>query len=174
MIGKEVAMAAKLNKGISSTEPKELTVTGPERFLAPLEEMERWMEDAFRRPFFAPSWMPRLKLPEIMGEVSPSVDIFEDGSDVVVKAEVPGMKKEDIEVNLTPDTITITGQKKGETKIEKKDFYRLECSFGSFCRKLRLPSDTLTDRAKASFKDGILEVRIPKSPTAKSRKIAID
>ena len=167
-------MSAKLNKETMKKEPKEMTVVEPQRFLAPFEDMERWFEEAFRRPFFGPSWLPRLKFPEIMGEVSPSVDIFEDDNDVVVKAEVPGTRKEDIELNLTEDTITISGHKKEEEKVEKKDFYRLERSFGSFTRKLRLPTDILTDKAKASFKDGVLEVRIPKSPTAKSKKIPID
>jgi HSP20 family protein len=167
-------MSAKLNKEAVSREPRELTVSEPRHFLAPFEEMERWFEEAFRRPFLGPSWMPRIKFPEMMGEVSPSVDIFEDGNNVVVKAEVPGMKKENIEVSLTQDTITISGQKKEEEKIEKKDFYRLERSFGSFTRKLRLPADIVTDKAKASFKDGVLEVRIPKSPTATSKKITID
>ncbi|HLO27459.1 MAG TPA: Hsp20/alpha crystallin family protein [Geobacteraceae bacterium] len=167
-------MSAKLNKEAVKREPRELTVSEPHRFLTPFEDMERWFEEAFRRPFLGPSWMPRIKLPEIMGEVSPSVDIFEDGNNVVVKAEVPGMKKEEIEVNLTQDTITISGHKKEEEKVEKKDFYRLERTFGSFTRKLRLPSDILTDKAKATFKDGVLEVRIPKSPTARAKKIAID
>ena len=167
-------MSAKLNKEEEKKEPRELTLSEPHRLLTPFEDMERWFEEAFRKPFFAPSWMPRIRLPEMMGEVSPSVDIFEDGNSVVVKAEVPGMRKEDIEVNLTQDTITISGHKKEEEKVEKKDFYRLERSFGSFTRKLRLPTDILTDKAKASFKDGVLEVRIPKSPTAKSKKIPID
>jgi HSP20 family protein len=167
-------MSAKLNKDAPGKEPRELSVTGPSRFLTPFEDMERWFEDTFRRPFLGPSWIPRIRMPDIMGEVYPSVDIFEDGNDVVVKAEVPGMKKEEIEVNLSLDTITISGQKNEETKVDKKDFYRLERTFGSFSRKLRLPADILTDKARASFKDGVLEVRIPKSPTAKSRKIAID
>lgn len=167
-------MSAKLHKETARKEPRELTPVEPQRFRAPFEEMERFFEEAFRRPFFAPSWMPRIKLPEMMGEVSPSVDIFEDGNDVVVKAEVPGMRKDDIDVNLTQDTITISGQKAAEEKVERKDFYRLERTFGSFTRKLRLPADIQTEKARASFKDGVLEVRIPKSPTAKARKIAID
>jgi HSP20 family protein len=167
-------MSAKLNKETEKREPRELTVSEPRHFLTPFEDMERWFEEAFRRPFFGPSWMPRIRMPDIMGEVSPMVDIFEDGTDVVVKAEVPGIKKENIEVNLTQDTITISGQKTEEEKVEKKDFYRLERSFGSFTRKLRLPSDIQSDKARASFKDGVLEVRIPKSATAKAKKIAID
>ena len=167
-------MSAKLNKDAIKKEPGELTVSGPGHFLSPFEEMERWFEESFRRPFFAPSWMPRLKFPEMAGEASLAVDIFEDGNSVVVKAEVPGMKKEDIEVNLAQDIITISGHKKEEEKIERKDFYRLERSFGSFTRKLRLPADIQADKAKATFKDGILEVRIPKSATAAARKINID
>ena len=168
-------MTAKLNKDTAKKEPREMAVVEPPRFLAPFEDMERWFEEAFRRPFFGPSWMPRLKVPEIMGgDVSTSVDIFEEGDTVVVKAEVPGMRKDDIEVNLTEDTITISGQKNAEEKVEKKDFYRLERSFGSFYRKLRLPADIQTDKAKASFKDGVLEVRIPKSPLSKTKKITID
>jgi HSP20 family molecular chaperone IbpA len=104
------------------------------------------------------------------------VDIFEDGNDVVVKAELPGMKKEDIDVNISDDVITISGEKKSEEKVEKKDYYRLERSYGSFTRTLRLPAETQTDKAKASFKDGILEVRMPKTEAAlqKTKKISID
>lgn len=167
-------MSAKLNKEPLKKEPRELTVTGPSHFLSPFEEMERWFEESFRRPFFAPAWMPRIKFPEMAGEASLAVDIFEDGNNVVVKAEVPGMKKEDIEVNLTQDTITISGQKNAEEKVERKDFYRVERTFGSFTRKLRLPADIQTDKAKATFKDGVLEVRIPKTSTAATRKISID
>jgi HSP20 family protein len=172
---KEIIMSAKLNKETTKKEPREMTVVETPRFLTPFEDMERWFEEAFRRPFFGPSWMPRLKLPEVMGgEVSTSVDIFEEGDNVVVKAEVPGLKKDDIEVNLTEDTITITGQKKSEERVERKDYYRLERSFGSFTRKLRLPADIQTDKAKATFRDGVLEVRIPKAPSAKAKKIIID
>ncbi len=169
-------MAAKLIKDAEKREQQDLSVSEPHRFLTPLEDMERWFEEAFRRPFFGPSWMPRIRLPEIMGEVSPSVDIFEDGNDVVVKAEVPGMKKENIEVNLTQNTITISGQKKEEEKVEKKDFYRVERTFGSFTRKLHLPTDIQTDKAKASFRDGVLEVRIPKTTEAvqKVKKITVE
>jgi HSP20 family protein len=106
----------------------------------------------------------------------PTVDIFEDGNDVVVKAELPGMKKDDIEVNISDDVITISGEKKTEDKVEKKDYYRLERSFGAFTRTLQLPAETQTDKAKASFKDGILEVRIPKTTAAvqKVKKVTVD
>ncbi len=156
---------------------KEVVKVEPSKALSPFEELERRVEEFFRRPFsiFGPTWWPRLRFPEFE-EMSPSVDIFEEGDDVVVKAELPGMKKEDIEVKLTDNTITISGEKKKEEKVEKKDYYRLERSYGSFCRSFSLPSEIQTDKAKAQFKDGILEVRIPKSEEAKKkeRKLMIE
>lgn len=156
-------MAKKTSKAIVKVEPS--------KALSPFEELERRIEDFFRRPFsiFGPTWWPRLRLPEFE-EITPSVDIFEEAEDVVVKAELPGMKKEDIEVKLTDNTITISGEKKKEEKVEKKDYYRLERSYGSFCRTFSLPVEVQTDKAKAQFKDGILEVRIPKSEEAKRKE----
>lgn len=124
---------------------------------------------------FGPSWLPRVKFPE-MGVVTPDVDIFEDGNDVVVKAEMPGMKKENIEVNLTDDMITVSGEKKKEEKVEKKDYYRVERSYGSFTRSFKLPKDVESDKAKATFKDGVLEIRVPKTAEAisKEKKIPIE
>lgn len=152
-------------------ESKELVKVEPVKSLSPLEEMERRFEDLFRRPFslLGPSWFPRLRMPE-MEELSPSVDILEEGGDVVIKAELPGMKKEDIDVKLTDNTIAISGEKKKEEKVEKKDFYRMERSYGSFTRSFSLPSEVQTDKVKAQFKDGILEIRIPKTEEAKKKE----
>jgi HSP20 family protein len=116
-----------------------------------------------------PSWWPRFRMPE-MEEVSPKVDIFQEGDNFVVKAEVPGLKKEEIEVNLTDDMITISGEKKKEEKLEKKDYYRMERSYGSFTRSFRLPKGVQTDKAKATFNDGVLEVKVPKTEEAKKKE----
>ena len=134
------------------------------------QEMERRFEDFVRRPFpLLPSWMPRLNMQE-MEEVSPSVDIFIEGDDVVVKAELPGMKKEDIDVNLTEDTITISGEKEKEEKVEKKDYHRFERSYGYFTRSFSLPAEVQTEKASAKFKGGVLEMRIPKTEEAKKKE----
>jgi len=156
---------------MAGKESKEIVKTEPARALSPLEEMERRFEDLFRRPFsiMEPSWWPRLRMPE-MEEVSAKVDIFEEGDNFVVKAEIPGLKKEDIEVNLTGDMITISGEKKKEEKVEKKDYYRVERSYGSFSRSFRLPKEVQTDKAKATFKDGVLEVKVPKTEEAKKKE----
>ncbi len=142
----------------------------PSRALSPFQEMERWMDETFRRPFslFGPMWWPRLRFPE-MEEFSQSVDVFEEGDVVVVKAEAPGMSKEDLDVRLDGNTITISGQKKAEKKVEEKGYYRRESSYGSFYRSFRLPTEVQTDKAKATFKEGILEVRVPKTEEAKKK-----
>lgn len=152
-------------------ETKELVKAEPTSALSPFVEMERMFEEFFRRPFslIGPSWLPRLGLLE-REEISPTVDIFEEGGDVVVKTELPGMKREDIDVNITNDTITISGEKKKEEKVERKDYYRLERSHGSFTRSFRMPTEVQTDKAKANFKDGVLEVRIPKTEEAKKKE----
>jgi len=156
---------------------KEVVKAEPAHAVSPFEEMEKRFEEFFRRPFsmFGPSWLPRVKFPE-MGVMSPDVDIFEDGNDVVVKAEMPGMKKENIDVNLTNDMITVSGEKKKEEKVEKKDYYRVERSYGSFTRSFRLPKEVQSDKAKATFKDGVLELRVPKTAEAisKEKKIPIE
>jgi HSP20 family protein len=156
---------------------KEVVKAEPARAVSPFEDMEKRFEEFFKRPFsmFGPSWMPRMKFPE-MGVISPEMDIFEDGNDVVVKAEMPGIKKEDIEVNLTDDTVTVSGEKKKEEKVEKKDYYRVERSYGSFSRSFRLPKEVQSDKAKATFKDGVLEIRVPKTAEAisKEKKLTIE
>ncbi|MBE9502586.1 MAG: Hsp20/alpha crystallin family protein [Proteobacteria bacterium] len=150
---------------------KELIRTEPSRLPSTFEEMESLFDQAFRRPFslLGHPWWTRIGFPE-MEAMSPSVDIFREGNNVVVKAEIPGMTKEDINVTLTEDKITISGEKKKEEKVEKKDYYRYESSEGSFCRSFHLPEDVQTDKAKAKFKNGVLEIKIPMTEEAKKRE----
>jgi len=148
-----------------------LVKTEPSRAISPFEEAEKWFEEIFRRPIsmFGPSWFPRFRMPEVE-PVSPSVDIFKDGDDIVVKAEIPGMRKDDLDVSITDDTVSISGKKRKEEKIEKKDYYRYERSEGSFCRNFHLPDGVKSDDAKAKFEDGVLEIRIPLTAEAKKKK----
>jgi HSP20 family protein len=150
---------------------KELVKIEPTKALSPIEEMESWFGDFFRRPFsfMRPSWFPGFRMPEIE-EITLSVDVFEEKDEVVVKAELPGMDKEDIDVKLTDDMITISGEKKKEEKVEKKNYYRMERSYGSFTRSLRLPAEVQTEKASAKFKEGVLEIRIPKTEEAKKKE----
>jgi len=166
-------MAEKKKK--TGKEEKALAPYQPSKWLSPFERMEDMFESFFRRPFGRP-FLPSLpKWFEEM-EPSPSADIFEEGDDVVVKTELPGMEKDNIDINLTDNTITISGEKKKEEKVEKKNYYHLERSYGSFSRSFSLPSEVQADKAKATFKNGLLEVRIPKTEEAKKKaqKIKIE
>jgi HSP20 family protein len=156
---------------MAKQEPKELVKAELLRAPSPFEAMEGWFEDAFRRPFplLSPSWLPKLRVAE-MEELMPSVDVFEESDEVVVKAELPGMKKEDIDVSMTDNAISISGEKKKEEKVERKNYYREERSYGSFTRSFRFPVEVQTDKAKANFKEGILEIRIPKTEEAKKKE----
>jgi HSP20 family protein len=130
-----------------------------------MREMERMMEDTFRRPFMGFDWpIFRHLLPEMgrTGEFAPVVDMYEEGNEVVVKAELPGIKKENVKVNLVENTLTITGEKATEEKVERKDFLRLERTHGTFNRTLTLPEGLKVDQAHAAFNDGVLEIRIPR------------
>ena len=141
-------------------------------------EMERFMEDTFHRPFMGLSMMPfRHFIQEFgsWGEFSPSVDIYEESGNVLVRAELPGMKREDINLQFVDNTLVISGEKRSEQRVEEKDYLRLERSHGSFRRSLLLPDDIDVDHAKASLKEGILEVRIPKIEGKHAvRKIAVE
>lgn len=150
-------------------EKGELEIQRPMHWLSPFERMEDLFEDLYRRPFGSRFFTG---LPSIFekGELSPSVDIYEEDGNIVLKAELPGMDKKDVEVNLTESSITISGEKKREEKTEKKDYYRYESSYGSFSRSFNLPKEVQTDKAKASFKDGVLKITIPKTEEAKKKE----
>ena len=119
-----------------------------------------------------PSLLSRLRMPE-MEEIVPSIDMFEEKNQVVIKAELAGMKKEDIDISLTDSTITLSGEKRKEEKVEQKNYYRKERSQGSFKRSFRLPAEVKTDRATANFKDGVLEIRLPKTEKAIKQKVKV-
>lgn len=165
-------------KSVKSGAHETLPVTTLEkRILSSINEMERMIEDTFQRPFFGMSTLPfRHLLHELgsFGEITPSVDIYEQKGEVVVKAELPGMKREDVTVKLIDNNLIIAGEKKTEGKVERKDYLRVERSHGSFNRTLSLPEGIDAERISANFKDGILEVRVPiKEGKGTTREITV-
>jgi len=127
------------------------------------EEMNRFFDDFFgeqRRGLAEGAWLP-------------SVDVSETDSELMVRAELPGMSHEDIEINVQDNILTLKGEKKQEKKEEKENFHRLERSYGSFSRSFSLPAGVKPDDIKATFKDGVLQVTMPKVEEAKPKKIAI-
>jgi HSP20 family protein len=135
-------------------------------------DMDRMMEDFFgwrARPWWPERWFRT----EGMELTAPAVDFYEEKDDIVVKAELPGIDKNNIEVNLTDHMLTIKGEKKKEDEFKEENYYRSERYYGSFVRTLELPKDVHTDKVKASFKDGILEVRLPKTEEAKAKEVKV-
>jgi HSP20 family protein len=158
------------------TPAKESKAVTPRRSIMDLgrweRDMDRMMEDFFGRR--TRHWWPErwFRGDELERRV-PLVDVFEDKDEIVVKAEIPGMDKDNIEVNLTDHTLTIKGEKKKEEEIKEENYYRAERSYGSFIRTVELPAEVHTDKVKANFKNGVLEVRMPKTEAAKAKEIKV-
>jgi HSP20 family protein len=154
-------------------ETKAVTPWRPFMDLARWErEMDRMMDDCFGRKT-RPWWPDRWFRTDELEIRAPPVDLFEEKDDIAVKAELPGMTKDDVEVNLTDHTLTIKGEKKKQEEIKEENYFRSERSYGSILRTLELPEDVHADKVKASFKNGILEVRLPKTEEAKSKEIKV-
>jgi HSP20 family protein len=104
---------------------------------------------------------------------SPALDVYQDKDHVFVKAELPGMKKEDIEITLHDGLLTLSGERKHESENKEGDSFRSERFFGRFHRSVALPSAVDAGKVKASYKDGILTVTLPKAEEAKPKQIEV-
>jgi len=107
------------------------------------------------------------------GAFFPSVDVKESDTDVIIQAELPGVDEKDISVTLSEDAVTIKGEKKEEREEKEKNYYYMERSYGSFHRVIPLAVEAESDKAKASFKNGVLNITIPKSQKAKAKGIKV-
>ncbi len=106
-------------------------------------------------------------------EWAPSLDLSETKDNFVVKAEVPGIDAKDIDISLTGDVLTIKGQKKHESEEKEEDYHLVERSYGSFSRSVRLPAEVESNKIKASYKNGILNITLPKSEKVKAKEVKI-
>ena len=104
---------------------------------------------------------------------APAVDIFEDQNEIVVKAELPGLKQEEIDIELTGDTLTLKGERKFEDTQRKDNYVRVERTYGSFQRSFTVGVPVQHDAVKASYKDGLLEIHLPKSEATKPKKVQV-
>ena len=95
---------------------------------------------------------------------TPEVEVYQRSNELVVRADLPGIKRDDIKVDITENAITIQGERRQEQETERGGVYRAEHTYGSFYRSIPLPDGAMTDQAKASFKDGVLEVTMPAPP----------
>lgn len=104
---------------------------------------------------------------------TPALDMHEDKDNVVVKVELPGMKKEDIDLSLHDGSLSISGERKSEQKFESAEVYRAERFVGRFQRTVALPAPVAVDKVKAQYKDGVLTVTLPKTEEAKPKQIDV-
>jgi len=113
------------------------------------------------------------RLPSVFSGWTPAVDLIETKDNVVVRAELPGMKREDIEVTLHEGALNIAGERKSDRKVEEGGLHRSERFFGRFQRTISLPAPVAADKVKADYKDGILTVTLPKTEEAKPKQIDV-
>jgi HSP20 family protein len=140
----------------------------------PMHALQRRINDIFD-DFWGGFQMPTLYWPGVaLNTFSPKVNVEESEKSIRVKAELPGMEEKDIEVTLTDDGLTISGEKKTEKEEKGKSFVRREMSYGSFQRTIALPAPVEANKVKASFKNGILEIELPVPEKARRQTQKID
>lgn len=127
------------------------------------KRLKKFFED-FDSPFFGGDWSVK---PFNSSVFTPRVDVTEDNENLYVHAEIPGVEKKDIKINVTGDVLTLSGEKKTEQRDEKKNYYRIERNYGSFSRSFTLPAEIKVDKISAEYNDGVLNITLPKTEEAK-------
>jgi HSP20 family protein len=164
-------MSKKEKEIVSTTESTSPIGTSPIVF----DDLDRWFDDFFSRRWpQAFDW----RLPFLGRELSisggfPKVDVIDHDDKIEIQAALPGVKKEDLDVSITENSITIRASTRQEEKKEGEHYYRREISRGEFQRTIAFPASVDGDQAKASFKDGILDITLPKTEVSKRKSIEI-
>ena len=138
-------------------------------FFALQHRMNRMFDDFFRGFDIEP-------LGHFIGESAfmPQMNISEDEKEIVVTAELPGIEEKDLDISVTKDALTIKGEKKTEAEDKKKNYHRIERSYGSFSRTIALPNGIDESKTEAELKKGILKIKIPKSPQAQPQQKKVE
>ena len=145
--------------------------------LTMFEEMDKVFDqllaDRWSKPLFG--GFPEMNNFRLRSEVRiPSVDVVEKNDNIIVRAEIPGVDKKDIEITLNANNLTLQGKSRQETKEDTEGYHRCEISTGSFRRTLTLPGDVDSNNVKATFTDGLLEITLPKTENGNHNKITIE
>lgn len=137
------------------------------------QEMERMMRNFFTSPLpmiRTPRWWMR----EFAPEFRPEVDLRETESELILAATVPGLTKDDIDINVTQDSVTISGERKMEEEKPEERYHVRQQSYGSFSVSYSLPCEVRPDDVKATYRHGVLEVRMPKAEETKPHKVSVE
>ena len=135
----------------------------------PFYSLQREMNSLFDNFFWGFDVAPRGSAAAGMGMFTPSIDVKENEKEFIIKAELPGVEEKDIEVTVTNDAVTIQGEKKEEKEDKDKNYYYMERSYGSFSRVIPLEAEIESNKAEARFKNGILDIKIPKNQSVKEK-----
>jgi len=171
-------MANTSKKESGKNTAKEIKKAEPVHSLSPFEEWDRFYDSIFPRQWLRSANWEWPRFPEFAtslgGNKLPRVDVIDRDKEVLVRAELPGVAKDNIDISMTDTSITIKATTQHEEKEEKGDYYRSEISRGMFARTVNLPSEVNSDKAKANYKDGILEITVPKEEKSRRRPIKVD
>lgn len=146
-----------------------LMVRDPWRDFETLQDRINKLFDRTLRTFY-----PEVEEELERGTWSPAVDICEAEDSFLVKADLPGMNKDDIQVDLKDSTLTIKGERRFEDKVSRDNYIRVEREYGTFTRSFTLPQNVDADKIKAVYKNGVLELTIPKKEEAKAKQIKVE
>jgi len=147
----------------------------------PFEMMDRLTEEMFGRmfgDFMGPrrSWLGRSPFRSMQGQSqqgqdlwAPRVEAFQKGDRFIIHAELPGLKKDDVQVEVTDDQVIIQGERRENQQEEREGYYHSEVDYGQFYRQIPLPEGVIADNAQANFRDGVLEISMPAPPSEASR-----
>jgi HSP20 family protein len=134
------------------------------------DEMARLFDDfGIGRGGLTRPWSSRARRQGALEMWTPQIELSQQNNELVLRADLPGLKKEDVNIDVTDEAITISGERRQEQESETGGVYRSERSYGSFYRSIPLPRGTMSDQAKATFKDGVLEIRMPAPPEQVTR-----
>jgi HSP20 family protein len=139
------------------------------------EEMDRWMGSFFPgRMMRRWGWPSMAEMTKPLEDISPKVNVIDKDEYLLVRAEIPGVEKKDLDIDVTENMVSIRGSRKHEEEEEKGEYYRREISSGAFARSIPLPTEVDPDQVKANFKDGVLQIRLPKTTMTKRRRIEVE
>ena len=132
------------------------------------------MQNRINRLFNVPYWSAgRIDDDTGMGMWNPVVDLYEKDEHFVIKAELPGVNKKDITIDLKDRVLTLTGERSYENDVKEENYYRRERSYGKFQRAFTLPADVDSEKIKAEFNDGLLKIEVPKPEEQQPKKVTI-
>lgn len=172
-----MANETKHEVAVTSKPRSEISEPRPSQMFGSVEEVERLFERLMPRGWLAPmawNWPLWSRGEESFENIrEPQLDVIDRDKDIVIRVELPGVEKKDLDVSLSDSTLDIKGKVSKETKEERKDYFRCEITRGNFSRSLSLPSGVDTSKISANLKEGILEIILPKEESVQRRSVEV-